>query len=75
MLLTVRKMLAVSGYAEMPVTAEHALRVDTLPRLHKDPFDRLLIAQARAEGMVLLTGDDAVAQYQESVLLVVKLSF
>jgi len=65
-----RKMLAVSGYVELPVTAEHALRVDTLPLLHKDPFDRLLIAQARAEGLVLLTGDSAVAQYRESVLLV-----
>jgi PIN domain nuclease of toxin-antitoxin system len=65
-----RKMLAVSGYAELQVTAEHALRADTLPLLHKDPFDRLLIAQARAEGLVLLTGDAAVAQYQESVLLV-----
>ena len=63
-----RKMLAVHGYAELPVTAEHALRVDSLPLLHKDPFDRLLIAQARAEGMVLLTGDAAVSQYQESVL-------
>ena len=49
--------------------------IDSLPWLHKDPFDRLLIAQARAEGMGLLTGDDAVAQYQESVLLVVRLSF
>lgn len=63
-----RKMLAVHGYAELPVTAEHALRVDSLPLLHKDPFDRLLIAQARAEGMLLLTGDAAVSQYQESVL-------
>jgi PIN domain nuclease of toxin-antitoxin system len=65
-----RKMLAVSGYTELPVTAEHALRVDSLPLIHKDPFDRLLIAQARAEGLVLLTSDSAVAQYQESVLLV-----
>jgi PIN domain nuclease of toxin-antitoxin system len=62
-----RKMLVVHGYAELPVTAEHALRVSSLPLLHKDPFDRLLIAQARAEGMLLLTGDAAVAQYQESV--------
>ena len=37
---------------------------------YKDPFDRLLIAQARVEGLVLLTGDAALAQYQESVLLV-----
>lgn len=65
-----RKLLALSGYAELSITAEHALRVDTLPRLHKDPFDRLLIAQARTEGLVLVTGDAAVSQYQESVLLV-----
>jgi PIN domain nuclease of toxin-antitoxin system len=50
--------------------AEHALKVDSLPLLHKDPFDRLLLAQARAEGMVLVTGDAAVSQYQESVLAV-----
>lgn len=63
-----RKMLVVHGYVELPVTAEPALRVDLLPSLHKDPFDRLLVAQARAEGMRLLTGDAAVSQYQESVL-------
>ncbi len=62
------KMYVVHGYAELPVTAEHALKVDSLPLLHKDPFDRLLLAQARAEGMVLVTCDAAVSQYQESVL-------
>ncbi|MDI6725616.1 MAG: type II toxin-antitoxin system VapC family toxin [Smithellaceae bacterium] len=65
-----RKMLIVYEYAELSVTAEHALTVDTLPLLHKDPFDRLLIAQARAEGMLLLTVDFSVSQYQESVLAV-----
>jgi len=65
-----RKMLIVHGYTELPVTAEHALRVDSLPLLHKDPFDRLLLAQARSEGMLLLTGDASVIQYQESVLAV-----
>jgi PIN domain nuclease of toxin-antitoxin system len=63
-----RKMLVVHGYTELPVTADHALKVDSLPPLHKDPFDRLLLAQARAEGMLLLTCDAAVVQYQESVL-------
>jgi PIN domain nuclease of toxin-antitoxin system len=63
-----RKMLVAHGYAELPVTAEHALRVESLPLLHKDPFDRLLIAQALAEGLLLLSGDNAVGQYQESVL-------
>ena len=64
-----RKMLIVHGYNELPVTSEHALRIETLPALHKDPFDRLLIAQARAEGMLLLTVDAAVAQYGEPVRL------
>lgn len=65
-----RKMLIVHGYTELPVTAEHAFTVESLPLLHKDPFDRLLLAQARAEGMQLLTVDDSVAQYRESVLAV-----
>jgi len=65
-----RKMLVTHGYTELPVTAEHALKVETLPMLHKDPFDRLLLAQARAEGMLLLTIDASVLQYQESTLAV-----
>ena len=65
-----RKMLIVHGYTELPVTAEHAFGVETLPLLHKDPFDRLLLAQARTEGMLLLTVDASVSQYQESVLAV-----
>lgn len=65
-----RKMLIVHGYSELPVTSEHALAVETLPLLHKDPFDRLLLAQARTEGMLLLTVDASVFQYQESVLAV-----
>jgi PIN domain nuclease of toxin-antitoxin system len=65
-----RKMLIVHGYTELPVTAEHALKVNSLPLLHKDPFDRLLLAQARVEGMLLVTCDAAVSQYQESVLTV-----
>jgi PIN domain nuclease of toxin-antitoxin system len=63
-----RKMLIANGYSELTVNTEHALRVYSLPLLHKDPFDRLLIAQARTEGMVLLTVDPSVAQYQQSVL-------
>jgi len=65
-----RKMLIMHGYTELPVTAEHALTVESLPLLHKDHFDRLLLAQARAEGMLLLTVDAYVLQYQESVLAV-----
>jgi len=63
-----RKMLTQNGYAELPITAEHALKIESLPALHKDPFDRMLLAQARAEGMMLLTVDPLIAQYQDSVL-------
>ena len=62
-----RKMLIINGYIELPITAEHVLRVDSLPQLHKDPFDRVLIAQARSEGMHLLTVDSAVINYGDPV--------
>ena len=65
-----RKMLTANGYIELSVDAEHVFTVETLPLLHKDPFDRLLLAQARTEGMLLLTVDASVLQYQESVLAV-----
>jgi PIN domain nuclease of toxin-antitoxin system len=65
-----QKMLLQNGYVELPVTAEHVLRLDTLPLLHIDPFDRILIAQARSEAMLLLTVDSAVIQYGEAVLSV-----
>jgi PIN domain nuclease of toxin-antitoxin system len=63
-----RMMLDSHGYDELPITAEHTLRVETLPLLHKDPFDRLLIAQARVEGMQLLTVDASILEYRESIL-------
>jgi PIN domain nuclease of toxin-antitoxin system len=65
-----RKMLVLNGYNELAITAEHVLRVDTLPQFHKDPFDRILIAQARSEAMVLLTVDSAVIEYEEAVMAV-----
>lgn len=58
-----RRGLLDNGYSELPVTSEHAVAVDALPPLHKDPFDRLLIAQALVESITLLTADEAVAQY------------
>jgi len=63
-----RKMLIIHGYRELPVAAEHVFTIETLPLLHKDPFDRLLLAQARSEGMLLVTVDASVSQYPESVL-------
>ena len=61
------RMLLVNGYRELPVTSEHTVAVNELPPLHKDPFDRILVAQARVEGLLLLTVDKAVAKYGEGV--------
>jgi PIN domain nuclease of toxin-antitoxin system len=58
-----RRNLIENGYLELPITSLHAVAIDTLPPIHKDPFDRLLIAQAIAEGILLLTVDPVVAQY------------
>jgi PIN domain nuclease of toxin-antitoxin system len=54
----------------LPVTAEHAAAVEHLPDVHRDPFDRLLVAQAVAEGAVLLTADERLAAYGDVVRLV-----
>jgi PIN domain nuclease of toxin-antitoxin system len=55
-------MLA-NAYVELPVSSMHAILTATLPHFHKDPFDRILIAQATAEGLTLLTVDPIVAKY------------
>ena len=58
-----RRGLLDNGYAELPITSEHAARLADLPPIHKDPFDRMLVAQAIASGMELLTADEIVARY------------
>ena len=58
-----RRGLLGNGYAELPVTSAHAVALDLLPPLHKDPFDRILIAQALIEGIMLLTTDANLARY------------
>jgi PIN domain nuclease of toxin-antitoxin system len=58
-----RRGLLDNGYQELAVTSEHAVFIDSLPPLHKDPFDRMLVAQATVEGVILLTADALVAQY------------
>jgi PIN domain nuclease of toxin-antitoxin system len=65
-----RRRLLDNGYAELPVTSQHAVTIDSLPLLHKDPFDRLLLAQAISEGIVLLTADTQLARYPGPVRLV-----
>ncbi|MVF24997.1 type II toxin-antitoxin system VapC family toxin [Methylocaldum sp. BRCS4] len=64
------RMLPVSGYRELPITGEHAIAIETLPLLHKDPFDRLLLAQARVESLTLLTADQQLAGYGAPVRLI-----
>ena len=58
-----RRGLLDNGYVELPIMSEHVVAIDSLPPLHKDPFDRLLIAQATIEGITLLTSDPVVAGY------------
>lgn len=58
-----RRGLLDNGYGELPITSEHAVAVDGLPAIHKDPFDRILVAQSIVEGIALLTADPLVAQY------------
>lgn len=58
-----RRGLLDQGYTELPITSEHAVSVDSLPDLHKDPFDRILLAQAFTEGVTLLTADAQLARY------------
>ncbi len=58
-----RRGLLDNGYIELPIAGKHAIAIDHLPPIHKDPFDRVLIAQATVEGITLLTSDPIVAQY------------
>lgn len=58
-----RRTLLDDGYLELPLTGDHAVAVAGLPPIHKDPFDRLLVAQATVEGIALMSSDAAVADY------------
>lgn len=62
-----RRGLLDNGYAELPVTSQHAVSIDGLPPLHRDPFDRLLLTQALTEGITLLTSDARLARYRGPV--------
>jgi PIN domain nuclease of toxin-antitoxin system len=62
--------IEASGFIELPVSARHASAVAKLPALHKDPFDRLLIAQAQTEPLRLLSADPVLARYSELVLAI-----
>ncbi len=62
-----RRELLDNGYSELAVTSAHAVAVDLLPSLHKDPLDRMLVAQALVEGVTLVTADPRVAQYPVAI--------
>ncbi len=63
----VRMALTPTGFRELPVTGEHAARVARLPSHHRDPFDRLLVAQSLVETLVLVTVDDQLVRYGDLV--------
>ena len=52
-----------NGYNELPIDGRHAVAINLLPPIHKDPFDRMLVTQAIVEGLTLLTADETVARY------------
>jgi PIN domain nuclease of toxin-antitoxin system len=58
-----RRGLLDNGYTKLPITGIHAVEVEALPPIHKDPFDRMLVAQSTVEGILLLTSDSIVARY------------
>lgn len=63
-----RRLLLDNGYQELPIDSRHAALTETLPDIHKDPFDRILIAQSQAEGITLLSADEKVIAYGHTVL-------
>ena len=65
-----RRALLDHGYLEVPIKSEHTIMVSNLPPIHKDPFDRILVAQALIEGCILLTNDAVLKQYPGSIQLV-----
>ena len=58
-----RRGLLDNGYSELPIVSDHVVATESLPPIHKDPFDRVLVAQATVEGITLLTTDSVVSQY------------
>jgi PIN domain nuclease of toxin-antitoxin system len=65
-----RRGLLDNGYGELPIMSDHVVATESLPPIHKDPFDRVLVAQATVEGITLLTSDSMVAQYPGPIRVV-----
>ena len=62
-----RRGLIENDYIELPVTGAHAVAIDLLPPIHKDPFDRMLVAQAQLEGLTLVTSDKTIGRYPGAI--------
>lgn len=62
-----RRGLLDNGYTELSITSAHAVAVTSLPPIHKDPFDRLIVAQAMMEGITLVTSDQVVSEYPGAI--------
>lgn len=67
---TLQDCFEKSGFQTLNFTLPHALTLDKLPMYHKDPFDRILIAQSQVENLTLITGDERIRKYDVSVLRV-----
>src|SRR5258707_1548777 len=65
-----RRGLLDNGYGELPIVSDHVVATESLPPIHKDPFDRVLVAQATVEGITLLTIDSLVSQYPGPIRMV-----
>ena len=63
------KGLLDNGYTELYITSQHTLMIADLPMFHKDPFDRILAAQAKAEGAALLTTDSVLSDYSQTIFI------
>lgn len=62
-----RRGLLDNGYVELPIVSDHVVAIENFPAIHKDPFDRVLVAQALVEGITLLTTDSVLTQYPGSI--------
>jgi len=67
-----RRGLLDNQYLELPITSLHALAANALPQIHKDPFDRMLLAQATTEGMSLLTSDSILSDYPAPTIFIAR---
>jgi PIN domain nuclease of toxin-antitoxin system len=64
------RSLQYNDFQELEIRSDHAFALERLPPIHKDPFDRILIAQAISEDMMLMTSDETIAQYEGPIRLV-----